>query len=170
MGKWNDTDEPIAYLLTFRTYGTWLAGDERGSVDKYHNVHGTPYAVSSEPRKNIHTDRLKSPPFLLNAKCRELVEEATREVCSYRDWSLIALHVRTNHVHVVAYGVVSPAKMLNDFKSYSTRKLRENGEWSYDHSPWVDKGSKRNLWNEDHVAAARNYVLNGQGGPLPEFD
>ena len=60
--------------------------------------------------------------------------------------------------------------MLNDFKSYSTRKLREHGEWNYGHSPWVDKGSKRNLWNEDHIAAAQNYVVNGQGGPLPEFD
>ena len=170
MGKWNDTDEPIAYLITFRTYGTWLAGDERGSVDKYHNVRGTPYAVSSEARKNIQADRLKSPPFLLNAKCRKLVEEAIREVCAHRGWSLIALHVRTNHAHVVSSGVATPGKMLNDFKSYSTRKLRENGEWNYDHSPWVDKGSKRNLWNEDHIGFARNYVLNGQGGPLPEFD
>lgn len=60
--------------------------------------------------------------------------------------------------------------MLNDFKAYSTRKIREAGEWKYKHSPRVDKGSRRFLWTEEHVAAAINYVLNGQGGPLPEFD
>ena len=29
---WNDTDTPLAYLITFRSYGTWLHGDERGST------------------------------------------------------------------------------------------------------------------------------------------
>ena len=170
MAKWNDTDEPIAYLITFRTYGTWLPGDERGSVDKYHNKYGTPYAVSSQRREAEHSKRLKSPPFVLNAKARKLVEFAIREVCAFRAWSLVALNVRTNHAHVVISGAASPAKMLNDLKSHTTRKLRENGEWKFDHSPWVDKGSKRNLWNEHHVGAAQNYVLNEQGGPLPEFD
>ena len=33
---------PLAYLITFRTYGTWLHGDARGSVDREHNVFGTP--------------------------------------------------------------------------------------------------------------------------------
>lgn len=67
MGKWNDTDEPLAYLITFRIYGSWLAGDERGSIDKYHNTYGGPRAVPSEKRQEIHARRLKSPPFLLNA-------------------------------------------------------------------------------------------------------
>jgi hypothetical protein len=60
--------------------------------------------------------------------------------------------------------------MLNDFKSYATRSLREGGEWKHGHSPWVDKGSRRNLWTEAHVGAAVDYVVNGQGGPLPDFD
>src|SRR6185503_9730141 len=102
MAKWNDTDEPIAYLITFRTYGTWLAGDERGSVDKYHNKFRGPRSVPSKLREHLHSDRLKSPPFLLNAKCRTLVESAIREVCDFRRWSLIAVSVRTNHAHIVS--------------------------------------------------------------------
>ena len=31
---WNDTDIPLAYLISFRCYGTWLHGDERGSIDR----------------------------------------------------------------------------------------------------------------------------------------
>ncbi len=170
MGKWNDNDEPIAYLITFRTYGSWLAGDERGSIDKYLNKYGGPRAVMSESRKAIHSDRLKCPPFLLNAASRKLVKEAVEEVCRFRNWPLVAINIRTNHAHIVTSGQGSSAQMLNDFKAYSTRKLRESGEWSYDHSPWVDKGSRRNLWTELHVERARNYVVNGQGGPLPEFD
>jgi REP element-mobilizing transposase RayT len=170
MGKWNNTDEPIAYLITFRTYGTWLHGDERGSIDKYHNIYKAPRAVASELREQVQRERLKSRPFLLNAACRRLVESAIRDVCKFRGWSLIALSVRTNHAHAVAGGDSPSSKMLNDFKAYATRRMREHDEWKFDHSPWVDKGSRRNLWTEDHVDRARDYVLYGQGGPLPEFD
>ena len=38
----NNQRIPLAYLITFRSYGTWLHGDERGSVDRFHNVYGTP--------------------------------------------------------------------------------------------------------------------------------
>jgi REP element-mobilizing transposase RayT len=170
MPTWNDTDEPLAYLITFRTYGTWLAGDQRGSIDRYHNKFGHPRAVESETREEIHTSRLKSPPFILNALGRRAVTEAIEEVCAFRGWPIVALAVRTNHVHTVVPAVTQSAKMLNDFKSYSTRRLRESGQWTMDHSPWVDKGSRRYLWNAAHVELAKNYVLYGQGGPLPEFD
>ena len=32
-----------SYFLTFTTYGTWLHGDTRGSVDREHNIVETPY-------------------------------------------------------------------------------------------------------------------------------
>jgi REP element-mobilizing transposase RayT len=170
MSRWNDTDEPIAYLITFRTYGSWLAGDERGSIDKYHNKIGAARAVVSETRQAVHKARLKSPPVLLDDVGRSAVEEAIGEVCRFRKWPLFALNVRTNHVHVVNAASASSSKMLNDFKSYSTRKLREVGAWTANHSPWVDKGSRRYLWTEQHVVAAVEYVVNGQGGDLPSFD
>lgn len=170
MGKWNDTDEPIAYLITFRTYGTWLAGDERGLIDKYHNRYGGPRAVTSRARHEVHAMRLKSPPFILHAASRKLVEAAIRDVCEFRGWPLIALNMRTNHVHAVVTAAAASGKILNDLKAYSTRKLRERKEWLFDHSPWVDKGSRQYLWTETHVELARNYVVNGQGGELPEFD
>ncbi len=41
--------------------------------------------------------------------------------------------------------------------------------WTLEHSPWVDKGSKRYLWNERSVEIAVDYVINGQGGELPDL-
>jgi len=32
----------LSLLYHFRTYGTWLRGDERGSMDREHNRYGTP--------------------------------------------------------------------------------------------------------------------------------
>jgi hypothetical protein len=43
---WNNTDTPLAYLFTFRCHGTWLHGDERGAVDRFHN-HFRPLGVTA---------------------------------------------------------------------------------------------------------------------------
>ncbi|NNF00064.1 MAG: hypothetical protein HKN25_13665 [Pyrinomonadaceae bacterium] len=115
--------------------------------------------------------QLKGSPVTLNARQRIAVGEAIEEVCEYRKWILRAINVRTNHVHIlVSIGVESPSKALNSFKAYATRKMREKGFWENNYSPWSNKGSKRYLWNERSIETAANYVENGQGGELPDFD
>ena len=168
---WNDTDVPLGYLITFRCYGTWLHGDERGSIDRFHRRYKSPYLPPSDRRKSLATLQLKSSPITLNASQRRTVDAAIREVCGHRKWLLHAVSVRTNHVHtVVSIGKEKPERALNAFKAYATRRMRRAGEWLETHSPWADRGSKRHLWNEKSLALAIDYVLNGQGGPLPDFD
>jgi REP element-mobilizing transposase RayT len=168
---WNDTDLPLAYFITFRCYGTWLHGDDRGSIDRFHNRYRSPYLPPSNRRKHLGEQDLKSAPVKLDGSKRQSFEAAIREVCDHRRWSLHAVNVRTNHVHVVvSVGTIKPERALNAFKSYATRRLRRYGLWQEAHSPWADKGSKRHLWNERSVALAVDYVVNGQGGPLPDFD
>ena len=41
--EWDDNAFPLAYLITIRTFGTWLHGDLRGSVDRHgKNIYGAP--------------------------------------------------------------------------------------------------------------------------------
>ena len=168
---WNDTDTPIAYLITFRCYGTWLHGDERGSIDRTHNAYGSPYIEPNAGWKGYNAGKLKSEPVKLSGAQRKTVESAVREVCEFKRWSLYAINVRTNHAHAVAaIGGASSGSALNAFKAYATRHLRSNGLWTYPHSPWADKGSCRRIWNEASLHRSIDYVLNGQGGPLPDLD
>lgn len=102
---------------------------------------------------------------------RKVIEAAIRETCSIRNWILMAINVRTNHVHVVAYpGGRKPEAALNAFKANATRSLRDGGLWGSESSPWADKGSYIYLWTERNVAIAVEYVVNGQGCPLPDFE
>lgn len=48
MREFPDEHIPMAYLVTFRAYGTWLHGDKRGSVDRFHNRFGTPRIAHNE--------------------------------------------------------------------------------------------------------------------------
>ena len=114
---------------------------------------------------------LIAQPLILKARHRKAVEAAIRETCDIRKWSLQAVNVRTNHIHtVVSASHKKPAQVLGAFKANATRQLRQDGLWWQSFSPWADEGSKRNLWNEQSVARAIDYVLNGQGDDLPTFE
>ena len=52
----------LGYVITFRSYGIWLHGDRRGSVNRFHNRHGNPTAAT------------------------KAIEEAIRETCKKRQW------------------------------------------------------------------------------------
>ena len=168
---WNDTDIPLAFLITFRSYGTWLHGDERGSVNRFRNQYNSPRLPPEKKWLDTNTQRLKKEIVVLDAVQRSCVEGAARETCEIRGWHLHAVNVRTNHVHlVVSIGDKKPETALNAFKANATHKMRESGCWQNTTSPWADKGSKRHLWNEQSVARAIDYVVNGQGDDLPDFD
>jgi hypothetical protein len=97
---------PFGYLITFRAYGTWLHGRE-GSVDRFHNVYGTPKLPSSEQRRRYSARLRAQPPVKLGSKVRKIVEKAIRETCDVRKWTLWAFNVRTNHIHSVVTAKVT---------------------------------------------------------------
>ena len=144
MRDFDDNEFPLAYLITFRCYGTWLHGDQRRSMNRKQNVYGTPRIAHKPGLERTERGQLQHEPVTLNAKQRAVVEKAVREVCLHRKYRLRAINVRTNHVHVVvSIGVVKPSRALNALKANATRQLREDRNWNNARSPWADKGSER---------------------------
>jgi len=117
---------PIAYLITFTTYGSWLHGDQRTTVDPEHNTF-TSLRIQSFPALKNHRENLLShPPFKLDEPTRKIVLNAIIEVCRYRNWILHAIHIRTEHVHIVVSAPAPPEKVMNDFKAYSSRAINRS--------------------------------------------
>jgi REP element-mobilizing transposase RayT len=110
---------------------------------------------------------LRSAPVMLEAADRLVVLRALLEVCQHRGWSMAAAHVRTNHVHVVVTAGAPPERIMGDLKAWSTRRLVEAGQRSRGARVWVRGGSRRVLWDQAAIVAARFYVLKEQGEPLP---
>jgi hypothetical protein len=75
---------PLAYFITFRSYGTWLHGDERGAVDRFHNFYGTPLLAVDPDWHRQDEGLLKRCPVILSDLQRESVEHAIRETCELR--------------------------------------------------------------------------------------
>jgi REP element-mobilizing transposase RayT len=158
--------EPLAYFLTWHTYGTWLPGDVRGSVDGEHRRFGDPFIPADPNRVERAQAQLSHEALLLDEARRLAVQQALVEVCQYRQWVLLALHVRTNHVHAIVAGGARPEKVLNDFKAYATRRLRRDQLVEAEARVWAGHGSTRYLWTEEQVMQKVEYVVNGQGAPL----
>ncbi|MEZ5993578.1 MAG: transposase [Planctomycetota bacterium] len=157
--------DPLAYFMTFTTHGTWLHGDERGSVDEEHNAPGTPYITTNKLRVTRNRERLKTPEFLLSKEAREVVDAAIQETCEHRGWTLKALNVRSNHVHMVVVTLEQSIKVMNDCKAWATRKLRAVGLASSEQRVWTRRGSCRKLFTAEAVRNAVDYTMNRQDRP-----
>jgi REP element-mobilizing transposase RayT len=162
----NDDHTPLGYLITFRAYGTWLHGDDRGSVDRHHDIYGLPTLPPSSRRKQIERTLLKQQPVKLSRSQRVAIDSSIRETCTIRKWELWALNVRTNHLHCVVTANCNPRIVLVALKANATLSMRTRGCWSSALSPWARGGSKKYLWTEEELANAIAYVVEDQGDPL----
>ena len=161
---------PLAYFITFTTYGSWLHGRAPGSVDRLHNEVGTPFIPADQEREWAERQQLKESPYVLDEVRREVVLRTIQEVARHRGWALWALHVRSNHVHAVVTAQATPEKVMADFKAYASRRLRERLGETAERARWTQHGSTLYLWTEEEVAAKVEYTVNGQGTPMAVYD
>jgi REP element-mobilizing transposase RayT len=142
-----------------------LYGDQRGSVDDDHNVYGTPFLPNNSRRLGALRQRLTHPPLLLNDAARAVVAQTIREHCEQRSRELLAVNVRSNHVHVVVgFAGIAPEKMMGELKAWSSRRLREHGLVVRGRAVWTRHGSTRYLWTRRDIEPATRYVVEGQDG------
>ncbi len=179
--------EPIAYFLTWTTYGTWLPGDDRGWVEYGHGWHPPDMARELEARARMNEDACR-----LDGEQRVVVECQIAETCNLRGWELHAVNCRSNHVHVVVTATQAPRVFRNQLKAWCTRRLKEleiervrlrhqpgsrmgaetdastltkvvneclREEW------WAERGSQRFINDLESLEAAILYVRDAQDKP-----
>jgi REP element-mobilizing transposase RayT len=155
---------PQAYLITIRTYGTWLHGDRRFSVSRNeNNIYGAPAIAPNEGLEKWMIEEMKQTPRLLNSEERQVVQDSIEELCARKTYRLLAANVRTNHARVVLNAQQKPERIVIEIKANATKFLREAGLAAEMEKIWSRGKSRRYLWKPRNVTAAVNYVLYGQG-------
>jgi len=119
----------LAYFITFSTYGTWVHGTSKGkgSVDRDHNQHGMAFVEPDASREAEAREKMKQSEYKMQAGEREIVRDAIVELCRQKGWHLLAVHVRTNHVHVVVSVNRDPGRVMSDMKARASRELTPRG-------------------------------------------
>ena len=161
--------EPLAYFLTWTTYGAWLPGDERGWVAKPGE-----FRAPDAERKEAATRLMTESALTLDPEQRSLVEVTIADHCRIRAWHLHVVNCRTQHVHVVVTAPQRvPEVVMDQFKAWCTRRLKElqrsrrPANEAMRQSWWTQGGSKRWINDEKSLEAAIRYVLEGQGAATP---
>ena len=152
-----NTGEPLAFFITWTTYGTWLPGDDR-SWNRKGELEERP---SNPLLHEAAVAQMKELPFLLSEADRRIAEKTIRDHCDFRGWSLHAVNVRSNHAHaVVTAPGYKPETIVSQFKAWCTRKLQlshpERKRF------WTEGASCRWINREDDFTAAIEYTLEAQ--------
>jgi REP element-mobilizing transposase RayT len=147
---------PLAYHLTWTCYGQWLHGDARGYVDAHHRTLGEPYVHGGGRLYNVSFNRMAESPCWLGEEERRAVTAALHAACRFRGWSLLAVNVQPDHVHVAveAPGITGKRAMAL-LKGRATRLLRQGGareRW------WTEGGKVELVRDAAHLATVVAYV------------
>jgi len=130
MRDFDDNDYPLAYLITFRCYGTWLHGNRRGSMDRKHNVYSSPKIPANRSFENSDRQQLKHPVITLNVRQRAVVTKAVRAVCEHRRYVLRCINVRTNHAHTVVTAMCKTGTSAGGFQVlFNESTSQRRGDW-----------------------------------------
>jgi REP element-mobilizing transposase RayT len=159
----------MRYLITFACYGARLHGDESGSVDRHHNLVGS-HPLAPDPHRVAAVRReMPQQPYLLYETARVVVLSAIQNHCAFRGWSLLAAHIRSNHVHAIVDSAEAPERIMTEFKSYASRELNRLELDGPVRKRWARHGSTRWLWKDDDVRNALRYVIHEQGEAMALF-
>ena len=153
------------YLITFSCYGRYLPGMD-GTVDSHHRQFGQPYNEANRALLAYSERNLKETPYSMDEAVRGLVQDAIIANAAKRGWSVLALHVRTTHVHVVVEASCAPEKAMTSFKAAASYSLNQSGWDGVRHKRWARHGSTRYLLTSADVRNAVRYVADKQGEPM----
>ena len=155
---------PEAYFLTWTTYGTRLRGDSSGSTDHAREGHA-PTKYAAFPSMQQHdSGLLRHPPVVLSEHARRVVEQAIHERAAFKRWELLAIAVRSNHIHLLIRAESPPEMVMNGCKSWATRALRDAGLLQGVEKVWTRHGSTRWINDKASLEAAWRYITEGQEG------
>jgi REP element-mobilizing transposase RayT len=151
---------PLAYFITWTSYGTWLHGDDRGSFDGHGN-----YVPPDPARRRAAEELMTDDPVTLTDEQRAIVDAVIVKHCAIRGWVLHARNVRTNHVHVVVSAAAGGEKVRAELKQWASTHLSAHaglprGEGKDGARRWfTEKGNIEEVWDDRQLESAVEYVL-----------
>lgn len=150
--------DPIAYFITWTTYGSWLPGDARGWRKQQDG--------NKDPQPLLYDwcrDKMTGEQVLLRDVHQRAVEHVIVAHCKIREWLLHELAIRTNHVHVVVEACHhTPEQVWNQLKANATRVLRNCEVPIVVSKTWTRGGDCKLIFDEEQLDTVCQYVREAQ--------
>jgi len=142
--------QPIAYMLTWTTYGSWLQGDERGYVKNG--------AIMPENKALNRANRMvmTSPQVSLTPRQRQIVENELHKEADTLGQEIYAISVGKNHIHlVISANGLDAGKSASHYKNAARLAIQGDGFYG---RLWTRGFSKRYCFDRSQLNALIEYV------------
>ena len=153
-----------AFFLTFRTYGTWLHGDRRGSNSRIHRTRIAP----NDAWNDLMRGNLVAPEIVFTPDERAVLFDAILEfgLCGRYDVFIDAANVRSNHVHVLVTPrrPTTPEQLVNVLKGYLSGIVKTFPRFRDYRSVWARRFSGKVIFNANSWRNIAYYILLRQEG------
>ena len=128
---------PLAWYLTWTTYGSWLHGDASGS-------HGNrrPLRPDADLKAAMHAEMTETA-VVLTTDQRAMAGTAIAKICSEHRWPIHALNMRTNPVHIVLSAPAAADDVRRRVKAVASAALSDMAGL-----PMAGKNGRRRWWTE----------------------
>ena len=150
-----------SWHITWGTYGTRLHGGHRPTVDRDHNVRGTPFVARDELRERTEKAILNFHAKLFTVEQRTLMEEIVPSICERGGWKYRICAAGTDHVHVLCDvgREIHGEKVRRLLKRWVGEALSERWPLAVKETWWAEEGSNIAVKDESYLSNTYNYIL-----------
>ncbi|OQA02724.1 MAG: hypothetical protein BWY69_00898 [Planctomycetes bacterium ADurb.Bin401] len=141
----------IGYMLTWRTYGTWLQGDERGYIKDGQLLN------QNQKLEQANKENLKKEPIEFNAMQIEAVKKSIIQEAKRLNQKIYALSVLPNHIHLLVEKIDESIESTAAFYKTTARiSLYKNG---LEGKIWAKGYDKRYIFTQEELLNRMVYIL-----------
>ncbi|MFG0330085.1 MAG: hypothetical protein ACF8PN_09330 [Phycisphaerales bacterium] len=161
---------PLAFHITFGTYGARLHGDPRGTVALPDNRHGDPIVRFDAEWSAEERARLHGRMVILTNEQRQCVERVMPSICERGGWHHLIAAAARDHVHTLLVAEVDGVRIRRWLKRWVGDALSQR--WpDPTRSRWLAKGgSARQVWSNDYLETAFEYIRRQRISPFTRAD
>jgi REP element-mobilizing transposase RayT len=161
------TNFPLAYHITFGTYGRRLHGDSRGTVDRSRNNHGDPIIGSDPSRWEREETLLRFEPVDLSVTQRQLIELVLPQICERGGWIYHVGAAKPDHIHVLLGAKRDGEAVRKWLKRWLGEHLSIEWPLASEATWWAECGSVKWVWEEQYFANIFDYITKQRITPAP---
>lgn len=149
---------PLAYHITFGTYGTRLHGDARGVVDRSHNRRGEPIIGSDPKRWERERAKMRFDPVVLTPEQMRHAEDLIPSICDRGGWRLHTRAAGPDHVHTLLTAAADADAVRKWFKRWLGEGMSKRWPLPAGATWWAEGGSVKWVWDDDYFGRIVGYL------------
>lgn len=159
-------DFPLAYHITFGTYGARLHGDSRLTVDRRRNEYGESFIGRNDRWAQDEAARKRFDLVSLHIDQRLFVESAIPAICARGGWEYRIAACQHDHVHILLSTDREGKSVRKWLKRWLGEVLAEKFTSPIGCSWWAEGGSVKWIWKNEYFHRAFEYIERQRATPI----